>query len=88
MQRDLVKEISLFTLEDIPSGHFFLLEDAVWNLKLDAREWKALNKFIADFPDAKMYSDLRDFFLGEYHIFYDMIYDCVYICIYQLIFAF
>jgi len=64
VRRDPIKGRSLFTLEDIPSGHFFLLEDAVWNLKLDAREWKALNKFIADFPDAKMYSDLRDFFLA------------------------
>jgi len=63
VKRDDIKGRSLYAAEDIPKGSFILADDAHNHLYMDAHHWDALEKFIEDFPDAKLYKQLRDFFI-------------------------
>ena len=60
---DPVTGRSLHAAEDIPKGAFILGDDTHMHIHIDAIQWKGLNKFVKDFPDAKLYKGLRDFFL-------------------------
>lgn len=58
-----IKGRSLHAAEDIPAGSFINADDTHAHLHIDAHQWYALNKFIEDFPEAKLYKDLRNFFI-------------------------
>ncbi len=60
---DPVKGRSLHAAEDIPKGSFINADDTHMHLHVDAHQWEALNQFIEDFPEAKLYKDLRNFFI-------------------------
>mmetsp|Transcript_7420 Transcript_7420/g.5245 ORF Transcript_7420/g.5245 Transcript_7420/m.5245 type:complete len:195 (-) Transcript_7420:98-682(-) len=62
--RDPIKGRSLHAAEDIPKGAFILGDDTHMSLDIDAHQWEGLNDFIEQFPDAKMYKDLRDFYIA------------------------
>jgi spermidine synthase len=62
--RDTVIGRSLLAAEDIPKGSFILGDDTNLHLHLDGFQWEALNSFVEDFPDAKEYKTLRDFFIS------------------------
>ena len=59
-----IKGRALFATEDCPAGHFVLPHDAGLNIRVDSQQWIALNKFVDDFPEAEMYTQLRDFFIS------------------------
>ncbi len=61
--RDPIKGRSLHAAEDIPKGAFVLGDDTHMHLHIDSHQWEALNDFVKEFPDAKLYKELRDFFL-------------------------
>lgn len=60
---DSVKGRSLHAAEDIPKGAFINSDDVQMHLHIDSHQWEALNVFIEDFPEAKLYKDLRNFFI-------------------------
>lgn len=59
-----VKGRALYALEDAPAGTFILPDDAASGLRIDFANWEELNEFIAMFPDAEMYQQLKDFFIA------------------------
>jgi len=58
---DAVKGRTLKATRAIPKGKFINLEDAATSLFIDYDEWDLLHSFIEMYPDALMYSELRDF---------------------------
>ena len=40
-------------------------DDAATGLRIDSQQWEALNDFIAQFPDAHLYQELRDIFVAD-----------------------
>ena len=63
VRRDKVTGRSLHAAQDIPKGSFIQGDDTHMHLHIDSHQWKALNNFVKNFPDAKLYKDLRDFFM-------------------------
>jgi spermidine synthase len=60
VQRLPVKGRALLATQVIPKGHFVLSQDTALSLQIDAVRWYALERFVESFPDAKLYSSLRD----------------------------
>ena len=61
--KDPVTGRSLHAAEDIPKGSFINADDTYNHLHIDAHQWEGLNKFVKDFPEAKLYKGLVDFFV-------------------------
>lgn len=64
VKRDPVKGRGLYAANDIVEGSFLNPDDSHLNLHIHRYQWKALNQFIEDYPDAHMYRQLRDFYLS------------------------
>ena len=64
VRKHAIKGRSLTAVKPIPKGVFVLPDDATAMLRLDHDQWNALNDFIARFPDADLYRQVRDFFVA------------------------
>ena len=64
IDRDPVLGRSLLAAEDISEGSFILGDDTNLHLHIDAYQWEALSNLVKDFPDAKEYTNLLDFFIS------------------------
>jgi len=62
VRRDPVKGRGLYAVNDIPKGAFINADDSHLNLHIHRYQWNELNRFVEEYPDAQMYSQLRDFF--------------------------
>ena len=62
VKRDELKGRSLTASSLIKKGNFIIPEDIYNSIHIDEIQWDNLNQFVHDFPDAEMYSQLRDFF--------------------------
>ncbi len=60
---DPIKGRSLRAAEDIPQGGFIQGEDTFMHLHINAHQWESLEYFVEEFPEAKMYRDLQNFFI-------------------------
>lgn len=64
VRKDPVKGRTVYATEDIPKDHFINPQDASLGWRLERDQWKALNKFVNDYPEADMYRQLREFLLA------------------------
>mmetsp|Transcript_38324 Transcript_38324/g.38699 ORF Transcript_38324/g.38699 Transcript_38324/m.38699 type:complete len:187 (-) Transcript_38324:106-666(-) len=62
VRNDPIKVRGLYAVEDIPANRFISPDDAIWNLHIEEIEHRALLDFTKNYPDAKMYKALKDFF--------------------------
>jgi hypothetical protein len=62
VRKDPVKGRGLYAVNDIPKGAFINADDSHLNLHIHRYQWDELNRFVEEYPDAQMYSQLRDFF--------------------------
>lgn len=64
VKRDKVKGRKLVAANDFPEGTFINADDSHLHLHIHGYQWQALNKFVEEYPDAKMYQELVSFFLS------------------------
>ena len=64
VKRDPVKGRGLYAAKNIKNGTWINADDTSLQLTIDDFHWSALQDFIAEYPDAKMYKDLRDWMIA------------------------
>lgn len=64
VKRDPVKGRGLYAAKNIKKGTWINADDTSLQLTIDSFHWSALQDFIAEYPDAKMYKELRDWMIA------------------------
>lgn len=64
VKRDPVKGRGLYAAKNIKKGTWINADDTSLQLTIDSFHWSALQDFIAEYPDATMYKDLRDWMIA------------------------
>ncbi len=64
VKRDSKKGRGVYAMNDISKDSFINPDDSHLNLHLNRYQWEELNQFIEEYPDAHMYTQLRDFYLS------------------------